>query len=67
MKTVGVLGGGQLGLLLALSLSRLGARVVVFDPDASAPARKVAWKSFQAPWTDVAAQGIRRNLRRHYL
>ncbi|MBS1989311.1 MAG: ATP-grasp domain-containing protein [Cyanobacteria bacterium SZAS LIN-3] len=55
MKTVGILGGGQLGLLLALSLSRLGARVIVYDPDVAAPARKVAWKSFQAPWTDVAA------------
>jgi len=55
MKTVGILGGGQLGLLLALSLSRLGARVVIYDPDSSAPARKVAWKSFQAPWTDLNA------------
>jgi len=55
MKTVGILGGGQLGLLLANSLSRLGAQVVIYDPDAAAPARKVAWKSFQAPWTDLSA------------
>lgn len=55
MKTVGILGGGQLGLLLANSLTCLGAQVVIYDPDASAPARKVAWKNFQAPWTDVNA------------
>jgi 5-(carboxyamino)imidazole ribonucleotide synthase len=53
MKTVGILGGGQLGLLLAHSLTRLGAKIVIYDPDAAAPARKVAWKSFQAPWTDL--------------
>jgi 5-(carboxyamino)imidazole ribonucleotide synthase len=55
MKTVGILGGGQLGLLLAHSLTRLGAKVVIYDPDAAAPARRVAWKSFQAPWTDLDA------------
>jgi len=55
MKTVGILGGGQLGLLLCHSLSRLGAKVVIYDPDPSAPARKVAWKNFQAPWTDLGA------------
>ncbi len=55
MKTVGILGGGQLGLLLSHSLSRLGAKVVIYDPDPAAPARKVAWKHFQAPWTDLSA------------
>jgi 5-(carboxyamino)imidazole ribonucleotide synthase len=55
MKTVGILGGGQLGLLLSHSLSRLGARVVLYDPDPAAPLCKVAWKSFQSPWTDVQA------------
>jgi 5-(carboxyamino)imidazole ribonucleotide synthase len=55
LKTVGILGGGQLGLLLAHSLTRLGAKVVIYDPDAAAPARKVAWKSFQSSWTDVHA------------
>jgi 5-(carboxyamino)imidazole ribonucleotide synthase len=55
MKTVGILGGGQLGLLLAHSLTRLGAKVVIYDPDTAAPARKVAWKSFQAPWSDLTA------------
>jgi 5-(carboxyamino)imidazole ribonucleotide synthase len=53
VKTVGILGGGQLGLLLAHSLTRLGAKVVVYDPDPGAPARRVAWKSFQAAWTDL--------------
>lgn len=37
MPTVGVLGGGQLGLMLAESLDRLGQDVVVLEADADAP------------------------------
>ncbi|MFT3712588.1 MAG: ATP-grasp domain-containing protein [Archangium sp.] len=37
MSTVGVLGGGQLGLMLAESLDRLGQAVVVLEPDADSP------------------------------
>jgi 5-(carboxyamino)imidazole ribonucleotide synthase len=37
MATVGILGGGQLGLMLAESLDRLGQAVVVLEPDADAP------------------------------
>jgi 5-(carboxyamino)imidazole ribonucleotide synthase len=55
MKKVGILGGGQLGLLLAQSLSRLGATVVVFDPDQDAPAAKTVAKRYQAPWDDLEA------------
>ncbi len=37
---VGILGGGQLGTLLAEAVMRLGAIPVVFDPDPEAPARR---------------------------
>ncbi|MBL8915091.1 MAG: ATP-grasp domain-containing protein [Archangium sp.] len=37
MSTVGILGGGQLGLMLAESLDRLGQAVVVLEPDADSP------------------------------
>lgn len=37
MPTVGILGGGQLGLMLAESLDRLGQDVVVLEADADSP------------------------------
>lgn len=37
MATVGILGGGQLGLMLAESLDRLGQGVVVLEADADSP------------------------------
>lgn len=40
--TIGVLGGGQLGQFLLLSLRRQGYRTVVWDPDPLCPARRVA-------------------------
>lgn len=41
--TVGILGGGQLGLMLAESLRKLDTPVVVLEPDADAPcARRLA-------------------------
>lgn len=40
--TLGILGGGQLGRMLALEAKRMGYRVRVLDPDADAPAAQVA-------------------------
>jgi 5-(carboxyamino)imidazole ribonucleotide synthase len=42
MKTLGILGGGQLGRMLALSAQPLGVEVTVVDPDIDAPARVAA-------------------------
>lgn len=42
MKTLGILGGGQLGRMLALSAQPLGIRVTVVDPDENAPAQVAA-------------------------
>jgi len=55
MKKVGILGGGQLGLLLAQSLTRLGATVLIYEPESDSPACKTAFKSFHAPWNDLDA------------
>lgn len=52
---IGILGGGQLGLLLSQSLARLGAAVIVFDPDPQAPACRQAAKVYNHNWTDLAA------------
>ena len=35
--TIGILGGGQLGRMLALAAARLGLRCQVFSPDPAAP------------------------------
>ena len=54
MKTVGILGGGQLGLMLANSIYTCGADVIVYDPDPSAPLCRHAAKAYNGSWTDYA-------------
>ena len=54
-KTIGVLGGGQLGRMLAQAATRLGYRVHVYEPSADGPARAVAHKEVNAPYEDLAA------------
>jgi 5-(carboxyamino)imidazole ribonucleotide synthase len=41
-STVGILGGGQLGRMLAMAARRMGYRVAILDPDPSCPAAAVA-------------------------
>jgi 5-(carboxyamino)imidazole ribonucleotide synthase len=40
--TVGILGGGQLGRMVALAARQLGYRIAILDPDPSCPAAAVA-------------------------
>jgi 5-(carboxyamino)imidazole ribonucleotide synthase len=54
-KTIGVLGGGQLGRMLAQAATRLGYRVHVFEPQANSPAGAVAHQEVNAPYEDLAA------------
>jgi 5-(carboxyamino)imidazole ribonucleotide synthase len=54
-KTIGVLGGGQLGRMLALAAARLGYRVHVYEPQPGGPASQVADKEVNAPYEDLAA------------
>jgi 5-(carboxyamino)imidazole ribonucleotide synthase len=53
--TIGVVGGGQLGRMLALEARRMGYHTVVLDPDADAPAGQVADRHIRAPLTDLDA------------
>ena len=41
-STIGVLGGGQLGRMMAIEARRMGYRVVVLDPSARCPTAQVA-------------------------
>ena len=54
-STIGILGGGQLGRMLALSGRDLGYRVVVLDPDPAAPAVGIADRIEVAAYDDVDA------------
>ena len=54
-KTIGVLGGGQLGRMLAQAVKRLGGRIHVYEPQAGCPAGAVADKEVNAAYADLAA------------
>lgn len=54
MKTVGILGGGQLARMLALAGHPLGLRFRVFDPSPQPPAAVVA-EHVRAAWNDREA------------
>ena len=54
-STIGILGGGQLGRMLALAAARLGFRTHVYEPAATCPAAQVASATTTAPYEDQAA------------
>ena len=51
---LGVLGGGQLGRMMAQAAQSMGLDVVVLDPDANAPAARVAQGLVHAAYDDPA-------------
>lgn len=54
IRTIGILGGGQLGRMLSAAASRLGLRCHIYEPGA-APAGDVAWRLSTAPYEDETA------------
>lgn len=54
-RTVGVLGGGQLGRMFVHAAQRMGWRVLVLDPDAAGPAAQAADRVLRAAYDDGAA------------
>lgn len=52
---IGILGGGQLGRMLALAAAQLGFDVAVFSPDATDPAARVSAKHWAASYDDKSA------------
>ena len=54
VRTIGILGGGQLGRMLSVAASRLGLQCHIFEPGA-APAGDVAWRVTTAPYEDADA------------
>src|SRR6202045_1274582 len=53
--TIGILGGGQLGRMLAMAAARLGLRCQVFSPDPESPAFDVVMNATCAEYADVEA------------
>src|SRR5207302_4025094 len=53
--TIGILGGGQLGRMLAMAAARLGLRCQVFSPDPDSPALHLVVQAARAQ--HVAVQG----------
>jgi 5-(carboxyamino)imidazole ribonucleotide synthase len=54
-STIGIIGGGQLGRMLAMAAARLGYRCLVLAPDAEPPAAQVAAGLIRAAYDDADA------------
>ncbi|ESY70197.1 MULTISPECIES: 5-(carboxyamino)imidazole ribonucleotide synthase [Mesorhizobium] len=54
-STIGIIGGGQLGRMLAMAAARLGYHTVVLEPQADCPAAQVANRQITAAYDDPAA------------
>ena len=55
MKTIGIIGGGQLGLMIAEQAHLLGVRAVALDPAPDAPAFRVCDDHIVAAYNDAEA------------
>ena len=54
-STIGILGGGQLGRMLALAAGRLGFDVAILEPEPGAPATRVAAHTVVGAYDDPQA------------
>lgn len=54
-STLGVLGGGQLGRMLAHAAQRMGYEIAVLDPDPQSPAGRVSHHHLRADYLDPQA------------
>ncbi len=53
--TIGIIGGGQLGKMMAQSALRMGYKVAVLDPSADAPAKATSHTFINADFSDLDA------------
>lgn len=54
-SVIGILGGGQLGRMLAVAASRLGLRTHIYDPASACPAGDIAHGLTTGAWDDTTA------------
>jgi 5-(carboxyamino)imidazole ribonucleotide synthase len=57
-STIGILGGGQLGRMLAVAAAQLGYRCHAYDPNEDSGAAEVSAAFTCAPWFDRNALGL---------
>ncbi|HGA0173731.1 TPA: hypothetical protein ACGL76_001787 [Streptococcus agalactiae] len=55
-KTIGIIGGGQLGQMMAIAAIYMGHKVITLDPASDCPASRVS-EVIVAPYDDVEALG----------
>ena len=54
-RTIGIIGGGQLGRMLAIAAARLNFRTIILEPQAHCPAAQLANRQITAAYDDPAA------------
>ncbi len=54
-RTIGIIGGGQLGRMLAIAAARLNFRTIILEPQADCPAAQLANRQITAAYDDPAA------------
>ncbi|WP_054709557.1 5-(carboxyamino)imidazole ribonucleotide synthase [Bacillus sp. JCM 19041] len=54
-STIGIIGGGQLGRMMALSARQMGYRIAVLDPTEDAPCAQIADQVITAAYDDIEA------------
>jgi 5-(carboxyamino)imidazole ribonucleotide synthase len=54
-STIGIIGGGQLGRMLAMAAARFSYRTIILEPQADCPAAQVASQQIVAAYDDPAA------------
>lgn len=54
-SVIGIVGGGQLGRMLATAAAELGYKVHIFSPEQGSPASQAAWRTTTAPYDDEDA------------
>lgn len=54
-RTIGILGGGQLGMMSAQAAQKMGVRTVIFTPHSNSPASRTADETIIAPYDDRKA------------
>jgi len=55
VQTIGIIGGGQLGRMLAMAAARLNFRTIILEPQPDCPAAQVANRQITAAYDDPAA------------
>jgi len=54
-STIGIIGGGQLGRMLAIAARQMDYKTVVLDPDSNCPAGQVADRVIRSDYSDLKA------------